>query len=84
MNVFMIHSGVDKEKAKEIKDSIKKMLSDDVNVSLIEYNPAKWDPFWKWKARKLIKQAQLILFLVGEESHKSKNIQWEIKIAKKY
>lgn len=77
MNIFIVHSGNDKDyvskKKTEITDGCKK-----ANVLLLEYRL-----FWKHEVKKLIKSAQMILYIVGSEGHSSKNIDWEIKQAKK-
>lgn len=47
-----------------------------LEVLLLESVPMK---FWRRFARKKIKQADCAIFFVGEESHKSIYIDWEIK-----
>lgn len=37
--------------------------------------------FWKFDAKKKIKKAQMVIFFVGESSHTSENIDWEIRTA---
>ncbi|MBQ7010613.1 MAG: TIR domain-containing protein [Clostridia bacterium] len=41
-------------------------------------------PFWKISARRKIKKAQMVIFFVGEKSHDSKYIEWEINKAIKF
>ena len=77
MNIFIIHSGLDYTKA----DSVKNELKDNckrANVLLLEYRK-----LWKPEAKKLMKDAQIILFIVGKESYLSRNINWELKKALK-
>lgn len=40
--------------------------------------------FWKFEAASKIKKAQMVIFFVGKESHKSPYIAWEIQKAKQY
>ena len=83
MNVFIIHSGTDKENVakKEIEINA---INDDTrgrkkaNVLLLKYRL-----FWKPEVKKLIKSAQIVLYILSEDGHKSKNIDWEIRQAKK-
>jgi hypothetical protein len=76
MNVFIIHSGEDLEeihqKKKELCDKCPK-----AKVLLLEYRQM----FWKREALRLMKSAQMILYIVGEKSYKSRNIDWELKQA---
>ncbi len=83
MNIFIIHSGKDKErvdqKVTEIDAINKKGTgSKKANVLLLEYRT-----FWKAEVKKLIKSAQIVLYIVSADGHKSKNIDWEIRQAKK-
>ena len=41
-------------------------------------------PFWKIDASKKIKKSQMVIFFVGETSHTSENIDWEITTAIKH
>ncbi|MBQ9803039.1 MAG: TIR domain-containing protein [Clostridia bacterium] len=41
-------------------------------------------PLWKIDAGKKIKRAQMVVFFVGESSHESENIDWEIRTAIKH
>lgn len=79
MDVFVIHSGSDKNivsaKIKELKQSSH------------EFNPlilSNGGIFWKFDAAKKIKKSQMVVFFVGENSHKSPYIGWEITTAIKY
>jgi hypothetical protein len=40
--------------------------------------------FWKIDAKKKIKKSQMVIFFVGENSHLSENIDWEIHTAIKF
>lgn len=73
MNVFVIHSGKDRAEVKK-------------NLSLIKQNCHSFNPlllgnggvFWKIDSKRKIRKAQMVVFFVGESSHTSKNIDWEI------
>lgn len=77
MNIFIIHSGLDKEYVNKKKNEI---ITDckKANVLLLEYRL-----FWKHEVKKLIKSAQMVLYIAGSEGYTSRNIDWEIKQAKK-
>lgn len=78
MNIFVIHSGEDLELIQMCKKEILANCKS-ANVLLLDYRT-----FWKPQARQLMKSAQIVLYFLGENSHKSKNIDWELKQAKKY
>ncbi|MBR5596352.1 MAG: hypothetical protein IKW30_02980 [Lachnospiraceae bacterium] len=83
MDIFIIHSGQDFEKVKEIKQEIcvkSKEQKIAMKVSLMSYDPV-WNPTWKRKASKLMKEANLVLYIVGAQGADSKNIAWELKEA---
>ena len=76
MNVFVIHSGKDR-------------LEVEKNISIIKQSCHSFNPlvlknggiFWKVDAKKKIKKSQMVIFFVGENSHTSENIDWEIRTA---
>lgn len=79
MNVFVIHSGAD-------YDAVNKLIS---SLQQKEYSfnalmLKNGNCFWKLDASKKIKKSQMVLFVVGENSHKSPYIAWEIKTAIKH
>lgn len=81
MNIFIIHSGTDIENVIEKKSQINKINDNGkkkASVLLLKYRK-----FWKHEAKKLIKSAQVVLYILSEDGHKSKNIDWEINQAKK-
>ena len=81
MNIFIIHSGTDIENVIEKKSQINKTNDNGkkkASVLLLKYRK-----FWKHEAKKLIKSAQVVLYILSEDGHKSKNIDWEINQAKK-
>lgn len=77
MNIFIIHSGNDKEIVKQKRDEIKERCRK-AKLLLLDYRR-----IWRPEARKLMKSAQMILYFVGESGYKSKNIKWELKEALK-
>lgn len=76
MNVFVIHSGSDKDNVTQILSELKK-VSHHFNPLILK-NGGK---MWKAEASQKIKKAQMIVFFVGKNSHSSPNIAWEIKTA---
>lgn len=79
MNVFVIHSGADYDATDSIISSLKQK-SYSLNTLILKNGPC----FWKLDASKKIKKSQMVLFVVGENSHKSPYIAWEIKEAIKF
>lgn len=79
MDVFVIHSGSDKSivsaKIKELKQS-----SHEFNPLILNNGGI----FWKLDATKKIKKSQMVVFFIGENSHNSPYIAWEINTAIKY
>lgn len=79
MNVFVIHSGTDYEVTNRLIASLKQK-----EYSLNTLILKKGNNFWKIDAAKKIKKSQMVLFVVGENSHESPYIAWEIKEAIKH
>ncbi len=79
MNVFVIHSGADYEATDKIISTLKQK-----SYSLKTLILKNGTCFWKIDASKKIKKSQMVLFVVGENSHKSPYIAWEIKEAIKH
>lgn len=79
MNAFVIHSGADLDQTSGIIAALKQK-SYSLNTLILKNGNC----FWKIDASKKIKKSQLVLFVVGENSHKSPYIGWEIKEAIKY
>lgn len=78
MNIFIIHSGADRDiVASQI--SILKRNTYSLNPLMLENGGI----FWKIDAAKKIQKAQMVLFFVGENSHKSPYIAWELRKAQK-
>lgn len=79
MRIFVIHSGSDYD---EIEKYLKNISRDTDNTEMLMLkNGGK---LWKAEAKTKIRQAQLVLFFVGEKSHESDNIAWEINCAVRY
>ena len=76
MNVFVIHSGKDREQASQIVAKIKQKAYT-FNTLILKNGNC----FWKIDAARKIKKSQMVLFVVGEKSHESPYIAWEIKEA---
>ena len=79
MNVFVIHSGADYEAASQVIATLKQKVYS-LNTLILKNGSC----FWKFDASKKIKKSQMVLFVVGENSHKSPYIAWEIKEAIKF
>lgn len=76
MDVFIIHSGKDRTEVEKNISNIKR--------SCHSFNPLvlkNGGKFWKIDAKNKIKAAQMVVFVVGESSHFSENIDWEIRTA---
>lgn len=83
MNIFIIHSGTDKKNVVAKKNEINQLNENGngrkkANVLLLEYRI-----FWKPEVKKLIKSAQIVLYIASADSHRSKNIDWELRQARK-
>ena len=79
MNVFVIHSNADKAVVGEYISRIKR--------ACYSFNPLMLENggiFWKLDAAAKIKRSQMVIFVVGEKSHASPWIGWEIKTAIKH
>ncbi len=76
MNVFVIHSGADYDATDKIVSTLKQKAYS-LNTLILKNGTC----FWKLDASQKIKKAQMVLFVVGENSHKSPYIAWEIKEA---
>lgn len=79
MNVFVIHSGSDREKADSLISELKKQAFS-LNALMLK----KGNAFWKLNASSKIKKSQMVIFVVGEKSCQSSNIGWEIETAIKF
>lgn len=79
MKVFLIHSFSDKSGIAGLIYEFKKYRQ----LELISLKDSRINLYWKAKARKEIHKSKFVIFFVGESSHTSKNIKWELMIAKK-
>ena len=78
MDVFVIHSRADSDDVDRYVSKLKQK-SYGLNIVILKENQL----FWKKHAEEKIKKSQLVLFVVGEKSHESPYIGWEIAKAKK-
>lgn len=76
MNIFIVHSGCDKDTVEKVATQLGKS-EPRANILMLKNGGM----FWKIEASQLIKKSQMVLFVVGKNSHTSKNIDWELKKA---
>lgn len=79
MRIFVIHKGEDFEEVSKLKNKIAKEINADILV--LESNSAF--KTWKKQARYKIKICDFVLMFLGENTHKSKNVDYEIHYAMK-
>lgn len=79
MNIYIVHSGCDKDAVMKVTSELEKR-EESANVLMLKNGGV----LWKLEAIQLLKKSQMVLFIVGKDSHKSKNIDWELKKAIKY
>lgn len=78
MDVFVIHSRVNSDSVDEYISKLKKKVYS-LNAVVLKENRR----FWKKHAENKIKESQIVLFVIGEKSHESPYIGWEIAKARK-
>ncbi len=78
MNIFVIHSGADRD---EVADKLNELKRTCYNLNPLMLGNG--GAFWKADAARKIRKAQMVIFFVGENSHKSPYIAWELKQAQK-
>lgn len=79
MDVFIVQSNRDNQIVTEILN--------DISRHVYNFNPLvlkNGNCFWKIEAKRKIKRAQMVVFFLGELSHQSPYIGWELKTAIKY
>lgn len=76
MDIFVVHSGCDKDAVGSVIRVIEKRTPK-ANILVLSNGGS----LWKLEAKKLLKKAQMVLFVVGKSSYRSKNIDWELKNA---
>ncbi len=74
MKIFIIHSNKDNAVIEQYMQYIQERCK---NAELLSLTGTQ--KFWKREAARKIWQADIALFFVGQESHKSKAINWELK-----
>ena len=72
MNFFAIHRGSDAEAVAQVSDKIK-----DYRTGFLQLNSTK--KFWHRQAKRLMRQADVVVYFVGAEI--TKNIEWELQTA---
>jgi hypothetical protein len=78
MKAFIIYSFSDKEKVDEVIINLK--IYKKLEVLKLDQ---PHDFFWKILSKFKIIKSDFVIVIVGENSHKSKNISWELKVAQK-
>ena len=80
VNVFMVNSSSDRDEAIRVKAYLEQADSSGrryAKVRILEHPLSSWHEEFK----RTLKETHLVLFLQGEHSAESKNIQWEIELA---
>ncbi len=73
MEIFIIHSSKDSHFISDIKENVfPKTKVNYLEGSLIQ---------WKYKARKMIKETDLLIIIGGDTTKTNKNVLWEIELA---
>lgn len=78
MNIFIVHSGSDKDLV-EKNIAFLRRKAYNANALILKYGGR----FWKQEAKSKIKASQALVVFLGENSHLSPNIGWEIEEGKK-
>lgn len=79
MNIYIVHSGCDKEIVMQIIEQIENR-EPRADILMLRNGGL----LWKAEATRLLKKSQMVLFIVGAQSHISNNIAWELKQAIRY
>ncbi len=74
MNIFIIHSGCDKELVEKNISSLRRKAYG-ANALILKYGGR----FWKHEAKSKIKASQALIVFLGKTSYQSSNIGWEIE-----
>ena len=83
MKIFIIHQGSDYERVKPIIEDIYSKTHADILILNGSKSTAKGDA-WKKEAKEKIKVCDVVVYILGADSHNNKNIKFELEIAKKY
>ncbi|MDR0913963.1 MAG: TIR domain-containing protein [Oscillospiraceae bacterium] len=78
MRIFVIHSFSDVQRVDEIVSHIQQQC---FNVSILRLENDR--QYWKSISKSFIKSSDAILVCVGEKTHLSTNIEWEVNEAKR-
>ena len=79
MRIFVIHKGEDFEEVMKLKTELTKEISADI---LILESDKKFKT-WKSEAKYKIRLCDLVLYVLGKHTSESKNVDFEIKYARK-
>ncbi len=82
MKIFIVHSGADYDRVNTLQKSIYQQTGADLLA--LESKTNKDETSWKKEAKEKIKIADVILYILGEQSHTSQNIDFELKKALQY
>lgn len=77
MRIFVIHKGENFEEVVKLRKEITKRINADI---LIMESDSAFKS-WKKEAKYKIKACDLVLYILGENTHKSKNVDYEINYA---
>ncbi len=80
MKIFIVHSGSDKERVLNLQKKIYEKTKADLLMLSGTQTDSK-DEAWKKEAKEKIKEANVIIYILGEKSHASKNIDFELSVA---
>ncbi len=76
MNIFVIHSGKD---FSLVSQKLAQLKRDKYNLNALALKNGNC--FWRLEAAEKIRKSQMVVFYIGETSHESPYIAWEIKKA---
>lgn len=77
MRIFVIHKGENFDDVVKLREEITKRISADI---LVLESDSKFKS-WKKEAKYKIKACDFVLYVLGENTHKSKNVDYEIAYA---
>ena len=79
MNIFVIHKSNDKDSVTALTNRIEDKVKSANFLILSDGNDN-----WKKEARQKIKMSDCVLVALGEKTHESENVDFEINLARKY
>lgn len=84
MNIYIIYKFHDYDIVKETVDKIRKAIPDEHSIFMFE--PNRKPKFWRFHARKKLKESQMVLLfdsVSGGKQDVGRHISWEVKYAAK-